>query len=103
MAINCKYRYGRYNANIAAADIHVMQPITNPAQLGGLLLGRRKHLKLSQSEVAEKLGLSQSRLSELEASPETLTVAQLLVLMRVLGLQMAVGDRTPARNTKAEW
>jgi HTH-type transcriptional regulator / antitoxin HipB len=103
MAINCKYRHRRYTANIAPTDIHAMQPITNPAQIGGLLLGRRKHLKLSQAEVAEKLGLSQSRLSELEASPETLTVAQLLVLMRVLGLQLTVGDRAPARKPKTEW
>lgn len=80
-----------------------MQVITNPKQLGGLLLGRRKHLGLSQAQVAEKLGLSQSRLSELEANPQTLTIEQVLVLIKVLGLQMAVGDRTPSRKPKVEW
>ncbi len=80
-----------------------MQTISTPKQIGGLLLGRRKHLKLSQTQVAEKLGLSQARLSELEANPQTLTVEQLLVLLRVLGLQMSVRDRGATRTTTVEW
>jgi HTH-type transcriptional regulator/antitoxin HipB len=80
-----------------------MHVVMNSKQIGGLLLGRRKHLKLSQAQVAEKLGLSQSRLSELEAHPETLTSEQLLVIMRVLGLQMVIRDRAVSRNAKVEW
>jgi HTH-type transcriptional regulator / antitoxin HipB len=71
-----------------------MQLITQSAQVGSLLAARRKTLKLSQTQVAEKLGLSQNRLSELESKPETLTVAQLLALANVLGLALRIGDAT---------
>jgi len=67
-----------------------MQPITHPTQLGALLTARRKALKLSQTRVAERLGLSQNRVSELESRPETLTVAQLLLLVNALGLSLHV-------------
>lgn len=80
-----------------------MQPINTPKQIGANLSGRRKHLKLSQAEVASKLGLSQNRLSELEARPETLTVEQLLALLNILGLEMNLGERAATSKTKVEW
>jgi HTH-type transcriptional regulator / antitoxin HipB len=79
-----------------------MHAINNPAQIGATLAGRRKHLKLSQAEVADRLGLSQNRISELEASPQTLTVEQLLALLNVLGLEMTLGER-PGGKPKVEW
>ena len=79
-----------------------MHFINTATQIGATLTGRRKHLKLSQTEVANRLGLSQNRLSELEANPETLTVEQLLALLNVLGLEIAVGERTGSK-TKVEW
>jgi HTH-type transcriptional regulator/antitoxin HipB len=80
-----------------------MHPINTPAQIGARLSGRRKQLKLSQADVAARLSLSQNRLSELEARPETLTVEQLLALLNVLGLEMVVSERTAAGKTKVEW
>ena len=79
-----------------------MQSINNPTQIGATLSGRRKHLKLSQTDVANRLGLSQNRLSELEAKPETLTVEQLLALLNVLGLEMSLGERTGGKS-RVEW
>lgn len=79
-----------------------MQSINNPTQIGATLAGRRKHLKLSQTDVANRLGLSQNRISELEAKPETLTVEQLLALLNVLGLEMTLGERAPGKP-KVEW
>ena len=79
-----------------------MHSINNPAQIGATLSGRRKHLKLSQTDVANRLGLSQNRLSELEAKPETLTVEQLLALLNVLGLEMTLGERTGGKS-RVEW
>jgi HTH-type transcriptional regulator/antitoxin HipB len=71
-------------------------------QLGAHLSGRRKQLKLSQTDVATRLGLSQNRLSELESAPETLTAEQLLALLNVLGIEMIL--REPAGGkTKVEW
>jgi HTH-type transcriptional regulator/antitoxin HipB len=79
-----------------------MHSINNPTQIGATLSGRRKHLKLSQTDVANRLGLSQNRLSELEAKPETLTVEQLLALLNVLGLEMTLGERTGGKS-RVEW
>jgi HTH-type transcriptional regulator / antitoxin HipB len=79
-----------------------MHPINNPAQIGAILTGRRKHLKLSQTDVANRLGLSQNRISELEAQPQTLTVEQLLALLNVLGLEMTLGERAGGKP-KVEW
>lgn len=79
-----------------------MQSISTPAQIGATLAGRRKKLKLSQTDVANRLGLSQNRISELEAKPETLTVEQLLALLNVLGLEITLGERA-AGQPRAEW
>jgi len=79
-----------------------MTLITHANQVGALLAARRKHLKHSQAETASKLGLSQNRLSELETHPETLTVAQLIALLNVLGLELQIGERSSAKH-KVEW
>jgi HTH-type transcriptional regulator/antitoxin HipB len=79
-----------------------MHPVTSPTQIGATLTGRRKHLKLSQTDVANRMGLSQNRISELEANPQTLTVEQLLALLNVLGLEMSLGERAGAKS-KVEW
>jgi HTH-type transcriptional regulator/antitoxin HipB len=79
-----------------------MHSINNPTQIGATLTGRRKHLKLSQTDLANRLGLSQNRISELEAKPETLTVEQLLSLLNVLGLEMTLGERAGGK-TRVEW
>jgi len=79
-----------------------MNPVNHATQIGATLAARRKALKLSQAEVAARLGLSQNRLSELEARPETLTVEQLLALANALGLELALGERRGGK-TKVEW
>jgi HTH-type transcriptional regulator/antitoxin HipB len=79
-----------------------MRPITHATQIGATLSARRKSLDLSQAEVASRLGLSQNRLSELESRPETLTVAQLLALLNVLGLEMTVAEQS-AGKSRTEW
>ena len=79
-----------------------MRSITHANQIGATLSARRKALGLSQTEVASRLGLSQNRLSELESRPETLTVAQLLALLNVLGLEMNVAEPQTAKS-RTEW
>jgi HTH-type transcriptional regulator/antitoxin HipB len=80
-----------------------MHLISTPKQVGTNLASRRKHLKLSQAEVASRLGLSQNRLSELESRPETLTVEQLLALLNVLGLELGMRERDSGAKSQAEW
>jgi len=79
-----------------------MHPIVNANQVGASLAARRKSLKLSQKDVAARLGLSQNRLSELESRPQTLTLEQLLALLNVLGLEMRIDERSTIKS-KVEW
>jgi HTH-type transcriptional regulator/antitoxin HipB len=69
------------------------------SQLGVVLQGARKNLKLTQAQLGERLGLSQRRVSELERAPGTLSVDQLMVLCAQLGLQLTVQSRERVPQT----
>jgi HTH-type transcriptional regulator/antitoxin HipB len=101
MGITCNYLYYRYIAGIPKTDA-TMQRISTPRQIGVNLSARRKALGLTQGQVAARLGLSQNRLSVLEARPETLTVEQLLSLLNALGLDMHLEIRS-GEKPKSEW
>lgn len=80
-----------------------MQPfLSNPVQLGHLLASARKAKRLSQAEAGARAGISQSRLSVLEADPSSLTVAQLLALTGLYELRIQVLDRA-GPWAAAEW
>lgn len=75
--------------------------ITAASQVGEIVRARRKAHKLSQAELAARLGISQSRLSVIEHSPETLTLDRLIALANVLGLSLVLHDKSvPARASK---
>ena len=81
-----------------------IQAITTASQLGTLLRGARKSRKLTQAQLGERLGLSQKRLSELELTPGTLSVDQLLGVCAQLGLQLSVqpSDETPPAQSTSK-
>jgi HTH-type transcriptional regulator/antitoxin HipB len=79
------------------------QLITAPSQVGEILRGRRKARHLPQQGLAAKLGVSQSRLSTLEADPSGLTLDRLLALTNLLGLELVLQDRSDTPTAKAEW
>lgn len=80
------------------------QLLTTAQQLGPLLAARRRAKKLSQATVASKLGISQNRLSEIEADASALTAQRLLDVLNVLGVDLIVQDRPQGRPPKAvEW
>lgn len=83
------------------------QALVTASQLGVVLQGARKSQKLTQAQLAERLGLSQRRVSELEREPGTLSVDQLLAMCAQLGLQLSVQprDKTPLVNAPqtGEW
>jgi len=82
------------------------QRIVTTLQLGVLLHGARKSRKLTQAKLAARLGISQSRLSDLERMPGSLSVDQLLALCGQLGLQLSLeapeGKAAP-RIEHTEW
>lgn len=79
-----------------------MQPVSHANQVGATLQARRKAMSLTQTQLAERLGLSQNRLSELESQPGTMTVEQLLALANALGLELRIGERAGGKQ-KVEW
>ena len=73
-------------------------------QLGQLLKTARKQRKITQAQVASRLGLSQNRVSYLEQHPEELSFKQLLGWCAAIGLELRLGERETSDSThKAEW
>lgn len=79
-----------------------MNPLVTAQQVGHLLVARRKALSLSQAEMAQRLGISQSRYSEIETAPERITLERLLAIAAALGFEVALQER-PASTTTSEW
>ena len=69
------------------------QPLSQSSQVGRIVTARRRALKLSQAALAAKLGISQNRLSEIEANPARLPLERLLELANILGLELVIQDR----------
>ena len=68
-----------------------------PDQLAPHLRSLRKVRKLSQVELALKLGVSQSRIAAIERNPSVVSAGQLLDLLKVLGVDLVLRDtQTPA-------
>ena len=83
-----------------------MQPLNTLTQLQQAIVARRKKLKLSQAKIAVKLGISQNRYSELEASVANLDADRLLRLLSVLGLELQIGlkaEPLPLNQNGNEW
>ncbi|MBY0366463.1 MAG: helix-turn-helix domain-containing protein [Proteobacteria bacterium] len=66
--------------------------VHSPEQLAQLLKATRKARRLTQGELAARLGLSANRFSELEAGLGALSVQRLFELTQVLGLELFVAD-----------
>ena len=80
-------------------------PLVTAGQLGSMLLAARKAQGLTQSALASRIGLSQSRVSHLELNAHELSVEQLLAWCAALGLELAVGARGKAAvsTTTTDW
>ncbi len=81
------------------------QALVTAPQLGQILRVSRQRRRLTQAEVASRLGLSQNRLSHLELHPDEISFKQLLAWCPVVGLELSIGERgVTARETPPpEW
>ncbi|MBL8372525.1 MAG: helix-turn-helix domain-containing protein [Burkholderiaceae bacterium] len=80
------------------------QPLITALQLGHVLKSARKHRKLTQAQVAARLGLSQNRVSYLEQHPDELSFKQLLGWCAAVGLELRLGPRDNTAPTEpVEW
>lgn len=65
-------------------------------QLGPLLQSARKSAGLSQTALAQRLGISQSRISAMELDPGSISVEQLLALLAALNHEVLVQPKQGA-------
>ena len=63
-------------------------PLSSPAQLSAHLKSLRKTRRLTQAQLAKRLGIGQPRLADIEKHPETVSTAQLLELLAALGVEV---------------
>ena len=75
-------------------------PIKILSQLHPILKGFRKANHLTQAELAKKLGMTQQSYAHLEANPETASIERLFKVLRVLHVELKLGDA--ASNEQVE-
>jgi HTH-type transcriptional regulator/antitoxin HipB len=78
------------------------QVLSTPSQLGPLLKSGRRAAGLSQTELARRMGISQSRISHMELHPESVSLDQLLTLFGLLGIELMVQSKSDAPAAQ-EW
>ena len=61
-------------------------------QLAPQLRSLRKVRRLSQADLAVKLGVTQSRIAAIERNPAAVSAGQLLELLKVLGVDLVLRD-----------
>jgi len=83
------------------AKTSMKQRITNVSQITRILVVRRKALKLSQHALAEKLGITQAALSQVESGIIPLSVQRLLEITNVLDLEIVMQNKQ--RSPKIDW
>lgn len=83
------------------------QIISISKQMGPLLQAARKSARLSQTELAQRLGISQSRMSAMELDPGSISLDQLLTLLPALNLEVLVQTKTgmgdKVDSSASEW
>lgn len=67
-------------------------PVQLSSQLQQLLKSLRKSRDMTQAELAQRLGVVQSRVADIERDPGAVSVEQLLQVLAMLGAQMVVRD-----------
>jgi HTH-type transcriptional regulator/antitoxin HipB len=78
------------------------QVLSTPFQLGPLLKSGRRAAGLSQTDLARRMGISQSRISHMELHPESVSLDQLLALFGLLGIELMVQSKSGAQPAQ-EW
>jgi HTH-type transcriptional regulator/antitoxin HipB len=81
-------------------------PIQSPTQLATHLRALRKARGLSQQQLGEQVGLSQSRVARIEANPGSVSVEQFLAVLAALRtsvLLRPLDDAAPRAAASEGW
>ncbi|MFM0339595.1 helix-turn-helix transcriptional regulator [Paraburkholderia fungorum] len=71
-------------------------PVKTPDQLRPLLMGFRTAAGLTQAQMAARLGVTQQTYAQLEARPESASMARLFKALRLLKVQIVLAHPTGA-------
>ena len=78
--------------------------ISVPGQLAPQLRSLRKVRGLSQTDLANRLGVSQSRIAAIESNPTAVSAGQLLEILAILGTNLVLRDaQAPVAAAGSEW
>ncbi len=74
-----------------------------PKVLAICVVDRRKKLKLSQAEVADRVGLKQQTISHFETHPEGTRIETLFRILSAVNLDLRLLGKEEPRSTQTEW
>ena len=74
--------------------------IRSADQLKNTLKSLRKAKKISQKELAARLGITQQAMSSLEAQPHAASIERLMQLLSVLGIDVVLRERNLQKTTE---
>lgn len=77
--------------------------ISSAKDLALYLNDKRKQLKMSQSEVADLIGLKQDTISKFENSPDNSRIDTLFRIMSALNLNMSLVEKEQGTYEEIEW
>ena len=65
-----------------------------PSQLGPHLRALRRARKMTQNDLAARLGVTQARVAAIEANPAAVSVGQIMSILAALGVDMVLRPRS---------
>ncbi|MCC5791460.1 MAG: helix-turn-helix domain-containing protein [Legionellaceae bacterium] len=77
--------------------------ISSAKDLALYLNDQRKQLKMSQSEVADLVGLKQDTISKFENSPDNSRIDTLFRILSALNLNMSLVEKEQVTHEEIEW
>jgi HTH-type transcriptional regulator/antitoxin HipB len=77
--------------------------IRTPEQLRSVLRQLRNAQGLNQTDLGQKVGLSQERISAIENHPERVTTDQLLTLLMALDNELVITPRAVEGSSPRNW
>ena len=80
----------------------MLEIVRSSKSLGVALRRRRRQLKLTQAELAERAGIRQGTVSQVENGLKTVKLQTVMDLLRALDLEMAIQPRSRGSHSEIE-
>ena len=80
-----------------------MLSIHSPKELACYVISQRKKLNLSQSDVAQKIGLRQQTVSAFENKPEKSKLVTVFLILSAVQLDMSTLEKNKSLHDKTQW